>query len=88
MRPGVCATRSWIATPATLAGGTATGFLFREPSAGALAEAVERAIAAYRDPARWRALQRNGMARDFGWGASAERYAELYRSLAEAGRRS
>ena len=38
-------------TPATLADGTATGFLFREPTAGALGDAVERAIAVYRDPA-------------------------------------
>jgi starch synthase len=69
-------------TAATLADGTATGFLFREPTADALAGAVERAIAARRDPATWQALQRNGMARDFGWGASAARYVELYRSLA------
>jgi starch synthase len=69
-------------TPATLADGTATGFLFREPTADALAGAVERAIDAYRDPATWRALQRNAMARDFGWSAGARRYAELYRSLA------
>ena len=69
-------------TPATLADGTATGFLFREPTAGALGDAVERAVAAYRDPGTWRALQRNGMARDFGWRASAERYVALYRSLA------
>jgi starch synthase len=69
-------------TSATLADGTATGFLFAEPTAGALAGAVERALAAYRDPAMWRALQRNGMARDFGWKASAERYFTLYRSLA------
>jgi starch synthase len=68
-------------TPATLAGGTASGFLFREPTAEALAEAVERAIAAYREPATWRALQRTGMARDFGWRASAARYDALYRSL-------
>jgi starch synthase len=68
-------------TPATLAGGTATGFLFGEPTGGALADAAERAIAAYRDPTTWQALQRNGMARDFGWRASAERYIELYQSL-------
>jgi starch synthase len=69
-------------TPAALADGTATGFLFREPTAEALGDAVERALAAYREPATWRALQRSGMARDFGWGASAARYAALYRSLA------
>jgi len=68
-------------TPATLADGTATGFLFREPTADALASAVERALSAHRDAATWQALQRNGMARNFGWGASAARYVELYRSL-------
>ena len=68
-------------TPATLAAGTATGFLFGEPTAGALGDAVERAIAVYREPGTWQALQRNGMARDFGWRASAERYVALYRSL-------
>jgi starch synthase len=73
-------------TPATLAGGTATGFLFREPTPEALLAAVARAIAAYRDPAIWPALQRNGMARDFGWRASAKRYIALYRSLAASER--
>jgi len=73
-------------TPATLADGTATGFLFREPTADALGDAVGRAIAAYRDVPTWRTLQRNGMARDFGWGASAERYVALYRSLASSDR--
>jgi starch synthase len=68
-------------TPATLADGTATGFLFDEPSADALAGAVARALALYRQPRTWHALQRNAMARDFGWGASAERYAALYKSL-------
>ena len=69
-------------TPATLAAATATGFLFREPSAAAFAEAVRRAVAAYRMPGTWRALQRNGMTRDFSWGASARQYADLYRQLA------
>jgi starch synthase len=73
-------------TPATLAGGTATGFLFREPTPADLLAAIGRAIAAYREPATWRALQRNGMARDFGWGTGARRYAELYRSLVESDR--
>ena len=68
-------------TPATLAEGTATGFLFVEPTADALAEATERAVAAYRDPPTWRALQRHGMARDFSWHASAQAYAALYRSI-------
>ena len=43
--------------------------------------AVHRAIAAYREPAAWRALQRAGMRRDFGWAASARRYVDLYQAL-------
>ena len=69
-------------TRATLAAGTATGFLFSEPTARALAEAVGRRARRLPRSRTWRALQRNGMARDFGWRASAERYVALYRSLA------
>jgi starch synthase len=69
-------------TPVTLADETATGFLFGEATPESLIAAIDRAIRVYRDPAAWRALQRNGMARDFGWRASAERYAALYRTLA------
>ena len=69
-------------TPATLADGSASGFVFREPSAAALLAAVTRAAGAWRDGATWRALQRNGMARDFGWNASARRYAGIYAELA------
>ena len=70
-------------TPAALADGSASGFVFYEPSAAALLAAVERAARAWRNGATWRALQRNGMARDFGWGASARRYAEIYARLAQ-----
>lgn len=67
--------------PKTLEAGLATGFLFREATAKDFLSAVERALAAYRDPALWRRLQENGMARDFSWRASAERYREIYLSL-------
>ncbi len=66
---------------ATLASGTASGFLFDAPTTDALLAAVERALAAYRDPATWRSLQRAGMAQDFGWAAAARQYAALYASL-------
>src|SRR5215510_939799 len=69
-------------TPATLADGTATGFLFREPTAEALLAAIGRAITAYHDAPAWRALVRNGMAKDFSWDASAREYARLYSALA------
>ncbi|MGE5639374.1 MAG: glycogen synthase GlgA [Clostridia bacterium] len=55
-----------------------TGFLFDE----GLAAAARRAAAAYRDPTRWRTMQRAGMARDFSWEAAARRYADLYLRLA------
>ena len=59
-----------------------TGFLFAELERKALGGALERALAAYRDPAAWAAMQRAGMARDFSWNAAARRYADLYRRLA------
>ncbi len=70
-------------TPATLADGSASGFVFQEPSAAALLAAIGRAGDAWRDGATWRALQRNGMAKDFSWSASAHRYAEIYAGLAK-----
>ena len=55
-----------------------TGFLFKTD----FVEAVKRAVAAYREPARWRSIQRAAMARDFSWDAAARRYADLYGRLA------
>ncbi|HSD40740.1 MAG TPA: glycogen synthase GlgA [Burkholderiales bacterium] len=75
------------ATRATLADGTATGFLFDEESPAALLAAVERAIELYREPKEWRQLQRAGMAADFSWGPAARKYAEVYAGLVQAARR-
>ena len=69
-------------TSATLADGTATGFLFDEATPSALLAAIDRAVAVYREPKHWRALQRAGMAKDFGWDAAARRYVEVYAALA------
>jgi starch synthase len=55
-----------------------TGFLFKDN----LADAVRRAVAAWREPARWREIQRAGMRRDFSWRTAARRYADLYSRLA------
>jgi starch synthase len=43
-----------------------------------LVEGVQRAVTAYRDPAQWRRLQMNGMAKNFGWGDAARAYAAIY----------
>lgn len=64
-----------------------TGFVFGEYTAGALWEAIERALALYGKPGEWRRLVRRGMRSDLSWDASAVRYEELYRT-ALARRRS
>jgi len=42
---------------------------------------VRRAIAAYRDPVRWRRMQVQGMTRDFGWGPAARSYLRIFEGL-------
>jgi starch synthase len=61
-----------------------TGFVFAEASVPAMAAAIGRVLAAWRDAPRWRALQGNAMQADFSWEASARRYAALYRDLRPA----
>jgi starch synthase len=65
----------------TLEDKSATGFVFAPATSAALFAAIERAVAAYRDKKVWRQLQKNGMARDFSWDASALRYVALYDAL-------
>ena len=67
--------------PLAVGDARATGFLMRSASADALVDAVSRCVAAYREPRQWRTLQLNGMARDFGWHASARQYVEIYRKI-------
>ena len=66
----------------TLADGSATGFVFEEETPDALLAAVQRAIELYGDQASWRRVMRQGMTRDFSWGAAARQYMALYRELA------
>ncbi|WP_142810390.1 glycogen synthase GlgA [Tepidiphilus olei] len=65
-------------TEATLAAGTATGFVFTEPTAAALTAALARALTHWEKPRTWRTIQRNGMEQDFGWPRRAAEYRELY----------
>jgi starch synthase len=69
------------ATPEALAAGTANGFTFFAADAAALADALARAIRAWRDKAMWNAMQRTGMSQDFSWNRSAASYLSLFRSL-------
>jgi starch synthase len=61
-----------------------TGFVFTDFSVASFAEAVARVIVAYRDQAQWTRMMRDGMARDFGWERSEERYRDLYRTVLSA----
>lgn len=59
-----------------------TGFVFEEETAVALYRTIGSAIECYRDKKRFKRIQLNGMAREFGWRGSAQRYLDLYRTIA------
>jgi len=58
-----------------------SGFKFREFSSEAMVAALRRAVDVYRDTRRWRAIQVEGMRRDFSWTVSADAYVREYRAL-------
>ncbi len=58
--------------------GKGTGFKFTDYTGEALLATVKQALLAYQDPSSWQTLMRNGMARDFSWGASAREYGKIY----------
>lgn len=64
--------------------GAANGFLFEGETIDAVTDAVRRAIDAFKNPSLWRALQRNAMKRESGWGAPVRRYIDLYCGLTDA----
>jgi len=59
-----------------------TGFKFSAYAGTALLDAVARARAVFAQPAKWKKLMRNGMAKDFSWNRSALEYVKLYEGLA------
>jgi starch synthase len=58
--------------------GTGTGFKFEGLKAAGLLEAIDRALAAFKDKRGWKRLMLNGMAKDYGWAGPAREYAEVY----------
>jgi starch synthase len=58
--------------------GKGTGFKFTDYTGEALLATVKQALLAYRDQSSWQTLMRNGMGRDFSWGASAREYGKIY----------
>jgi starch synthase len=64
--------------------GKGTGFKFSEYTGEALLATVKQALLAYRDQASWQTLMRNGMGKDFSWGASAREYGKIYDRVRQA----
>jgi starch synthase len=71
-------------TDATLAEGTASGFVFDAVDGGALAHAVDRALGLHADSARWQGLVRQAMGQDWSWDQSARKYLSLYKRAVDA----
>lgn len=63
-------------------GETSTGVVFDDATGPAMADAITRAVAVYRDPVAWRQLMVRGMQQDFSWRPPALRYMALYQELA------
>lgn len=59
--------------------GSATGVVFDEFSDAGIDAALRRALALYRRRADWKAVRRQGMARQHDWAVAAEGYLSVYR---------
>jgi starch synthase len=75
------------ATEATVADGTATGFVFTEPTADALWGAITRALEIWPQRQTWLKLMQTGMEADWSWGRSAREYGQLYQEILRRVRR-
>lgn len=64
--------------------GKGTGFKFYEYNGESLLLTVKAALQAFRDTGSWQVLMRNGMSRDFSWGASAKEYVKVYERARQA----
>jgi starch synthase len=60
-----------------------TGFLFDEYTSDDFLHGASRAVQAYREPATFARMQRDAMARDFGWERAEARYRDVYRFAVE-----
>jgi starch synthase len=59
-----------------------TGFVFVDTKVKSFNDTLRRALQMYPDRARWKNLQKAGMAQDFSWPHSARKYLDLYKKLA------
>jgi len=72
------------ASPVALRAGVATGLQFSPVTPHALATALLRLVDLHADAPTWARMQKNAMATDVGWDASAPAYAALYEEVAGA----
>lgn len=63
-----------------------TGFVFVEAKVKSFNDALRRALSMLPNRSTWQNLQKAGMALDYGWHASAQKYGELYEKLVEESR--
>jgi starch synthase len=62
--------------------GEGNGFTFANYNAHEMKDAVGRAVSLFHDKERWQKLVKEAMQSDFSWNASAKKYVDLYRSIA------
>jgi starch synthase len=55
-----------------------TGFSFEDYSGFSLYKTLNRALDMYKDPATWKKIQKNGMAKNYSWENAAKAYVDLY----------
>ena len=65
-------------------GDVSTGVVFGPATGAALADAITRTVALFRQPAAWRALAVRCMREDFSWSKAASAYMDLYHQLVGA----
>jgi starch synthase len=58
-----------------------TGFTFDQYEAGDMLNALKQALAAYSNATQWIELGKRGMAQDWSWEKSAQKYLALYRKI-------
>jgi starch synthase len=70
----------------TLANGTASGFKFTPYTGEAMLACIDRALDVFfKQPEKWREIQKNGMKQDWSWQKSAAQYVDVYdRALKKA----
>ena len=58
------------------------GFSFGPDTPAAFLDAIQRALAAFKDRPQWRGIQARAMARDHSWDRSAREYVRMYKRVA------